>query len=59
MDKGQKIKFFIRDSLFKDTIIVTGTIINRHFRSLWFVKPDWHERLSGRDIIVHESCVLR
>ena len=58
LKKGKKIKFFIHDELFKDTIVATGTIIGRHFRSLWAVKPDHHARLNGGRMIVHESSML-
>ena len=56
--KGQKVKFFIYDELFKDTIIATGTVIGKHFRSLWSIKPDPHNRLNGGRMIVHESSIL-
>ena len=58
MKKGQKIKFSVYDNLFKDTIIATGIIIDRHFGSLWAIKPDSHKRLNGGRMIIHESCML-
>ena len=58
MKTGLKIKFFVHDNLFKDTIIATGVIIGRHFQSLWAIKPDPHERLSGGRMIIHESMLI-
>ncbi len=58
MNKGQKIKFFIHDNLFKDNIIATGIIIDRKFGRLWSVEPDPHKRLTGIRVTVHESNML-
>ncbi len=58
MKAGQKIKFFVHDNLFKDTIIATGIVLARHFGSLWVIKPDSHERLNGGRMIIHESMLI-
>lgn len=55
MKAGDKIKFSMKDDLFGDFIIGTGTLVARIYKSLWAIKPDKHERLSGIDIQLCEN----
>ena len=58
MKKGQRVIFWIYDSLFKDYIKGTGVVLSRYFCNLWDVKPDMNRRLSGKTLRLHESCML-
>jgi len=57
MQIDDRIKFSILDSVFKDIIKASGTLIGHIYGKLWLIKPDKHERLSGDNIMIHENNI--
>lgn len=57
MRKGQRVKFKIYDSLFKDWIEGFGIVVSHHIYNLWKVKPDANPRLSGGIMILHKNVM--
>lgn len=57
LSKGQRVKFSMYDSLFKDCFEATGILIHRIYKGTWLISPDNHERLSGNKMQIHESWI--